>query len=201
MADLRRGNRAFGDGAIDMRGEGRYRLRYRVGGRRFTKTFHGTLTEARKELRRLLRDGDTGDHVDPTKMTVGQWIDRWIAAGAPGRKKKKVGQRTLERYEELLRVHVIPTLGTRPLQKLAATEIDTLYEEREGEIAPMTLHRVHVTLIPACRLRSGRAFCAPKRRTRPCRLLGAPAKIIGTQWQRLTSAKSPIGCGFHHMTS
>jgi integrase len=100
-----------------------------------------------------LRDGDTGEHVDPSKLTVGEWIDLWIAAGAPGRKKKKVGQRTLERYEELLRVHIKPKLGAKRLQKLQATEIDKAYNELDsavdddGErlIAPMTLHHVHVT--------------------------------------------------------
>jgi integrase len=145
--------RSHGDGGIDTRGENTHRLRYRINGRRFTKTFHGTLTDARKELRALQRSGDTGEHVDPTKMTVANWIEQWIAAGAPGRKKKKVGQRTLERYEELLRVHVKPKLGARPLQKLAATEIDELYrgldalvdEDGDRKIAPMTLHHVHVT--------------------------------------------------------
>lgn len=144
--------RAHGDGSIDQRGEDVYRLRYRVNGRRYTKTFQGTLTEARKELRKLLREGDTGDHIEPSKITLGNWIDTWIAAGAPGRRKKRVGQRTLERYEELLRVHVRPTLGARPLQKLQATEIDKLYQDLDerldddGEraIAPMTLHHVHV---------------------------------------------------------
>jgi integrase len=137
--------RSHGEGSIDPRGDNVHRLRYRVDGRRFTKTFRGTLTEARKELRRLVRSGDTGEHVDPNKMTVGAWIDQWIAAGAPGRKKKRVGQRTLERYEELLRVHVKPKLGARPLQKLKATEIDELYGELEPIMAPMTLHHVHVT--------------------------------------------------------
>ena len=89
--------RSHGDGGIDQRGEGAYRLRYRVAGKRFTKTFHGTLSEARKELRSLLKSGDDGEHVDPSKKTVSQWIDEWLKAGAPGRKKKKVGQRTLER--------------------------------------------------------------------------------------------------------
>jgi integrase len=137
--------RSHGDGAIDTRGENTHRLRYRVNGRRFTKTVHGTLTEARKELRALQRSADTGEHVDPTKITVGQWIDQWIEAGAPGRKKKRVGQRTLERYEELLRVHVKLKLGARPLQKLKATEIDELYGELEPLMAPMTLHHVHTT--------------------------------------------------------
>lgn len=150
---IRASRRSHGEGTIEQRGENSFRLRYRVNGRRFTKTFRGTISEARKELRALVRSGDTGDHVDPSKMTVAQWIDQWIEAGAPGRKKKKVGQRTLERYEELLRVHVKPKLGSRPLQKLHATEIDQLYneldalvdEDGERKIAPMTLHHVHVT--------------------------------------------------------
>ncbi|MBR1249182.1 site-specific integrase [Bradyrhizobium sp. AUGA SZCCT0169] len=144
--------RSYGDGGIEQRGENVFRLRYRIGGRKFSKTVRGKLTDARKELRALIRSGDTDDHVDPTKMTVGQWIDQWIHAGAPGRKKKRVGQSTLERYEQLLRVHIKPTLGARPLQKLAATQIDKLYNEldalldEKGErlIAPMTLHHVHV---------------------------------------------------------
>jgi integrase len=145
MKDLKKSKRAFGDGAVDLRGKDSYRLRYRINGRRFTKTVHGTLSEARKELRALIRSGDIGEHVAPDKIKLGEWIDQWIAAGAPGRKKKRVSQRTLERYEELLRVHVKPKLGSRPLQKLAASEIDELYAEREGKIAPMTLHHVHVT--------------------------------------------------------
>ena len=66
--------RSHGDGAIDARGENTHRLRYRINGRRFTKTFHGTLTEARKELRALVRSGDTGEHVDPAKMN-GRGLD------------------------------------------------------------------------------------------------------------------------------
>jgi integrase len=137
--------RSHGDGGIEQRGENVFRLRYRVNGKKFSKTVRGKITDARKELRKLVRSGDTGEHVAPDKITVGQWIDIWIEAGAPGRKKKRVGQRTLERYEELLRIHVKPKLGARPLQKLVATEIDQLYCELEGKIAPMTAHHVHVT--------------------------------------------------------
>ncbi|MCA1512161.1 tyrosine-type recombinase/integrase [Bradyrhizobium sp. NBAIM01] len=135
--------RGHGEGGIDERGENVFRLRWRANGRRHTKTFRGTKAEARKELRALTTAVDTGEHVDPSKITVSQWIDQWIAAGAPGRKKQKVGQRTLERYEELLRVHVKPKLGDKILQKLKATEIDELYGELEQKLAPMTVNHVH----------------------------------------------------------
>ena len=50
-----------GDGGIDSRGENSWRLRYRIKGRRITQTFHGTLSDARKELRRSFR-GVASDH-------------------------------------------------------------------------------------------------------------------------------------------
>lgn len=146
--DNRTLRRSHGEGTIDRRGENVYRLRYRVSGQRFTKTFHGSLSEARKELRALLRAGDTGEHVDPSKLTVGQWIDQWIAAGAPGRRREKVSERTLERYGDLLNVHVKPVLGSRRLQQLQPQEIDKLYSDmaEAAEIAPRTQHHVHVVL-------------------------------------------------------
>ena len=138
--------RSHGDGGIDERGENVFRLRYRIDGKRHAKTFHGTLTEARKELRRLIRSGDTGEHVAPNKITVTAWIDQWIKAGAPGRRKKKVSQRTLERYEQLLNTHIKPKLGARPLQQLQATEIDKLYSDMAtaAAISNRTQHHVHV---------------------------------------------------------
>jgi integrase len=140
--------RSHGDGGIDPRGENVHRLRYRVGGKRFTKTFHGTLTEARKELRALIRSGDTGEHVDPNKLTVGDWVDQWIAAGAPGQRREKVSERTLERYTDLLQVHVKPILAPRRLQQLQPQEIDKLYSDmaEAAIIAPRTQHHVHVVL-------------------------------------------------------
>jgi integrase len=137
--------RGYRDGGIDQRGENSWRLRYRINGKRFTKTFRGNKSAAQTELRRLLHSGDTGDHVAPDKMTVGQWIEHWIAIGAPGNKRRReVGQRSIERYAELLRCHVVPTLGERPLQQLQSSEIDTLYVKLADKISARTAHHVHV---------------------------------------------------------
>ena len=70
--------------------------------------------------------------------------------GAPGNKRRrKVGLRTVERYAELLRVHVMPALGKRPLQQLQASEIDTLYSALAGKVSPRTAHHVH-SVLGAC---------------------------------------------------
>jgi integrase len=145
-----RGRRTHGDGGIDARGENSWRLRYRVNGRRFTKAFHGNKTDAQKELRRLLRSGDVGEHVAPDKMTLGHWVEHWISIGAPGNKRRReVGQRTVERYAELLRYHIVPVLGDRPLQQVQSPEIDALYVRLGQQISARTAHHVH-SVLGAC---------------------------------------------------
>src|ERR1700748_2492932 len=83
-------------------------------------SFKGTKREAQIECSRLITDMKGGAYVDASKLTVGQWIDQWIEAGAPGRRQKKPSERSLERYSQLLRTHIKAVLGHRPLQKLQA---------------------------------------------------------------------------------
>jgi integrase len=117
-----------------------------------TKTVHVTTKkEAREELQKIL--GKKDEHVEPDKITVAQWIEQWLDAGASGRRRKKVSQRTLERYGQLLRTHVKPAIGDKRLQLLRAPDIDKLYVDLEakGEIAPRTAHHVHTVLALAWR--------------------------------------------------
>jgi integrase len=141
--------RSYGDGSIDERGENTFRLRYRIGRQRYSVTFRGTPAEARKKLRELLRSGDIGEHVEPTKMTVAQWVEHWLSIGAPGKKKKPVGRRSLQRYQEFLRIHIVPHVGDKRLQQLHATDIDSLYEALAGKLAPNTAYMAH-SVFAAC---------------------------------------------------
>jgi integrase len=147
--------RSHGDGAIDIRGENVHRLRYRLNGKRFTKTIHGSLTDARKELRRLIRSGDVGEHIAPDKVTLGEWIDRWFVllnrqqVEGDARRRGLVSNRTIERYEQLLHGHVVRALGARPLQSIQASEIDNLYVGLEKKLAPRTVAHLH-SILGAC---------------------------------------------------
>src|SRR5262245_14691974 len=79
-----------------------------------------------------------------TRSRCPNGFDQWIAAGAPGRRQRKVGRRTLKRYAELLRCHIIPALGARPWQQLRATEIDARYRQIEGKFAARTALHTHI---------------------------------------------------------
>ena len=133
--------REHGDGGIDARGENSWRLRYRVAGRRYAKTFHGTRAGAQKELRRLLSSADQGQHVAPDRITLQQWAEQWLSIGAPGRRQRKGSRRSLDRYTQLMRCHILPKLGHRRLQQLQAGEIDTLYAGLK--CSPRTALNIH----------------------------------------------------------
>jgi integrase len=141
MSKRKTRKRNYGSGGIRERGSGTYRLSYRKDGRRLFETFHGTRDEANARLDDLRRTIRQREHVDPHKLTVGQWIEQWVSIGCPGNKRRRaVGQRAIERC------HVIPTLGERLLQQLQSSEIDKLYADLENKISPRTAHHVHVAL-------------------------------------------------------
>jgi integrase len=141
--------REHGEGGIDQRGPNTFRLRYRVNSQRFTVTFKGSRTEAKAKLRELLRSGDTGEHVAPDRVTFSDWSKQWISLGAPGRRKCPAGRRAVERYDQLLRIHVVPDLGAKRLQALASTDIDAVYRKLADAIAPRTQRHVH-SVLNAC---------------------------------------------------
>ena len=129
--------RGFGDGALDERAPGVWRLRYRIEGRRFSVTIRGSRVEAQRELRRRLKAGDDGTHVAPGRLTLAQWVTEWLAlVGA-----KRRG-RTLERYRQLLSRHIAPVLGARPLQQIETREISRLYLELDSKLAARTKRRI-----------------------------------------------------------
>jgi integrase len=152
--------RGHGDGGIDQRGENIWRLRYRIPGsspgtgKRFTATFKGSLSDARKELRRLIRSGDVGEHVDPSRITVKEWVGRWLEllarqpndGGESKRRRGLISARSQQRYDELLRNHIIPTLGQRSLQQLQAADLDALYVRLEQGLSPNTVRFAHAVL-------------------------------------------------------
>ena len=113
--------RSHGEGSIQKRGENSWRLRYYVGDERHALTFRGTKKEAAEKLRSLLSDADKGTHVAPDKKMLAQWAGEWIALKAAERQHK-----TVAGYEDLLKNHVLPKLGERPIQQIKPIEIQKL---------------------------------------------------------------------------
>jgi integrase len=145
-----------GNGQIVERGDGVYRLRYTIDGKRFSKTVTGTKADARMEMRRLTRSGDVGEHVEPSRMKVADFVrarvDQWEASG-------EITARTAGRYRELVENQIVPHLGEKQLQKLLSLDIETWHTklrtsgraDGKGGLAPRTIGHAHRVLGKALR--------------------------------------------------
>jgi integrase len=118
-------------GHIRARGPGAWELKYDAGidpvtGRRVTKykTVRGAKRDAQRELRAILTAIDGGAYVDPTKLTVAEWLRQWLDEA-----QHSVARKTLERYREIVELHLIPALGAIPLAKLQAASIQSYYAQ------------------------------------------------------------------------
>jgi len=141
-------------GHIRQRSTGAWELRYSLGtdpatGRRriATTTIKGDRRAAERELRRLLRTLDTGEHVDPSRMTVRQWLQHWLETV-----QAEVSPKTLERYSEIVRNFLTPAVGNLPIVKLAPSHIQQAYntwaiggrlDGKKGGLAPRTRRHIH----------------------------------------------------------
>jgi integrase len=105
------------DGGIDERGPDRWRLRWRVGSKRYTKSFHGTKRAAQTELRRLLKSAGDGTHVAPDRITPADYLRGWLDGDSD------LSPKTLERYRQLAKQQIIPHLGAVVLQNLRPAQI------------------------------------------------------------------------------
>jgi len=141
----KRATRGHGEGSVRERSAGRWELRYRYkddnGIKQLaTKTVDAIdRADALKQLRASLASVDEGSHVPPGEITLGKWIERWLAG-------LEVDPRTAERYGQLLRRHVVPTLGAKRLQAVRASDLDALYASLRGKLSDRTRHHVHVVL-------------------------------------------------------
>jgi integrase len=143
-------------GHIRRRGERSWELKFDLGcdpvtGKRRIRYLNvkGSKAEAKIELARLVAKNAAGERVDPSKETVAEFTERWGRDWA----SINTGAKTWERYRELLKLHVIPHIGTIRVQKLRATHLAELYAKllraggHEGRpLAPMTVTHVHRVL-------------------------------------------------------
>ncbi len=137
-------------GHIVRRGKNSWRLKFDIGADPLTgerriryHTFRGSKREAELKLAQLVTESVKGIYVDTTKLTLGEFIERWLRDWAAGH----VSPATLQGYENKLRKHVVRRIGNLPLQKLRALELNDLYATLLKErLAAATVGHVHRVL-------------------------------------------------------
>lgn len=110
------------------------------------KTFK-TKREATAFLTQTLHQIQTGGFIEPRAITTGEYLDYWLETYA----LHNVRPTTYRSYEQVIRLHAKPALGTVLLQKLQPAHLQLLYSDKltngradgNGGLAPRTVQYLH----------------------------------------------------------
>ncbi|MGB9866589.1 MAG: tyrosine-type recombinase/integrase [Bacillota bacterium] len=101
-----------------------------------------TKREAEAYKAQVLVELQRGAFVEPAKITVAEYAERWLASVKPN-----LAPRTWQGYELNLRKHVLPFIGQAELSKLQPLALQGIYSTLlERGLAPRTVLYVHRTL-------------------------------------------------------
>ncbi len=138
MAD-KRGN---SEGSIRRRSDGRWEARVVLENGQRKSFYAKTRQEVSRLLAGALRDRDAGLPIVGEKQTVEQYLTQWLNDIKP-----TIRLRSWIRYEEAVRLHVLPRLGSVVLSRLSPQQVQSLYTVKLSEgLAPATVARIHAVL-------------------------------------------------------
>lgn len=94
--------------------------------RRQIVTVRGSRRDAERERTRLLRETDTQQRSDASKLTLGEYLERWLRDYA----ELNLSPQTVRGYRRTVSVYIEPAMGKRHLERLTPMDIQRYYTER-----------------------------------------------------------------------
>lgn len=111
-------------------------------GRRRWKVVEGGLKDARAVLADVLSRLSRGERIAPSKLTLSEIADTWLEA-----QRDRLRPRTFERYEAVLRLHVLPRLGRFKAASITEEEVAGLIRAlRAAGLAPASINKAVMVL-------------------------------------------------------
>lgn len=135
------GKRARGEGSIYQRKDGYFVGQYRANGK--TRYIYGRVKDdVRQRLNAAIADRDRGLVYDGGHITVADYFDTWLDSI-----RDNLKARSLERYEDVIRLHIKPGLGTTKLNNLNALQLHHFYRDKlKSGLAANTVKMMHVQI-------------------------------------------------------
>jgi integrase len=118
-------------GSVYQRSPGSWRIQWYVGRSPEGKPVYHNKTikcqkksDAEAELSRILYDLHIGEYVQPSQITVADYLDQWL-------RRRQVSEKTKANDEMFCRCHLIPGLGHIKLDKLKAVQIQDFISKKQ----------------------------------------------------------------------
>src|SRR5438034_8907099 len=112
------------------------------------RTIHGPMREAQAYLTRKLRERDLGRDLEGAKITLNEYLDRWIQTAV----RPRVREKTCQDYEGMLRRYVRPNLGETVLAAMRPLDLQMAYQQMlERGLSARSIRYTHAVLRSAMR--------------------------------------------------
>jgi hypothetical protein len=112
------------------------------------KTIRGSFREAQTYLSAKLQERNIGRLPRAAAIRLDRYLDQWLATAA----KPRLRHKSYTDYEALLRLHIRPALGTKPLGAVTQFDIQSVYAQMfERGLAPRTIEYANAVLQSAFR--------------------------------------------------
>lgn len=140
--------RGHNEGTIVKRRDGRWMASMTLGrdsatGKTRRISFYGkTRQEVATKLTHALRDHHYGVFVAPEKITLGEWLRIWLEEY----KRPGVRPKTMESYEQQIRLHILPALGHITLTALRPHHLQHFYNQLAQHVSARTVRHNHAVL-------------------------------------------------------
>lgn len=111
-------------------------------GKQIQKSFSGkTQKEVREKMQAAAVDLNNSTYIEPSKLTVAQWLDIWLNEYLGG-----VKPRTADLYRDTVRLYIKPSLGALKLSSLTTHDIQKVcnsLQKRNKPLSPKTIRNLH----------------------------------------------------------
>lgn len=105
-------------------------------------TVHGTKRDAQEMLKKLLLNPDEPPNSVRSSLRLREWMRIWLDEYLP-----HISQTTRDGYEEKVRNHINPTLGSTPLNQLDTTQIQRFINSRiDRGMSPKSIRSMYNNL-------------------------------------------------------
>ncbi len=153
----KKGKRGNNEGTVYERSDGRWAAQLTTGydiktGRPKRTTLYGkSRGEVAEKLKKALYEQQIGTFVEPSKLTFGEWLLRWLDVY----KKNRVKPTTYADYLKVAEDHIIPSLGQMPIQDLRTSHLQEFYnykttdgrkDGKDGGMSASKIHLMHVLI-------------------------------------------------------
>ena len=130
------------------RPDGRYEARYWINtpeGRKRRSVYAATSTECAQKLTDVKKKANEPTQFVASNLTVAEFLEQYKAVA-----KETMKRRSYETYQDIVRLHLLPTFGDTKLKDLTREQVQRLYSrKRDQGLSAARVRRIHGVLTAA----------------------------------------------------